>query len=275
MPNIGETCKASDLNYQGRATYIYYICPDCKTPRWKILSNKYGLCGKCAATRRARELTPVTYGGVGEPKIGDTTTSQSLGYSDRGIRYYTACPKCGKARWVRKTDIETVCIKCAHKAIGEEHHNYSGGRKVKRGYVSVKIEKDDPMYPMSRNGWVLEHRLVIARNIGRILKNDEVVHHINGIKTDNRLENLQLMKNSKHNSHMVNNDLKEKVRALENKVLLLEVEVVRLKKEMSGVRDSDNNNNVNINRYNTPGGYDIPEGIVRAFSNEGNDIESV
>jgi hypothetical protein len=60
-----------------------------------------------------------------------------------------------------------------------------GARKpYPNGYVSIK-----------RNGtWVYEHRAVMADALGRELVAGELVHHINGVRDDNRLENLQLMR---------------------------------------------------------------------------------
>lgn len=80
-------------------------------------------------------------------------------------------------------------------ARGERHGSWKGGRVIADGgYVLVKVDSDDQYAAMrNRQGYVLEHRLVVAKALGRPLRRDEHVHHINGIKDDNRLDNLQLM----------------------------------------------------------------------------------
>jgi hypothetical protein len=77
---------------------------------------------------------------------------------------------------------------------GPAHHAWKGGRIVFRKYVHVWINPTDPLAVMAspHTGYVPEHRLVMARALGRPLTRRETVHHINDDQQDNRLENLQL-----------------------------------------------------------------------------------
>ena len=77
--------------------------------------------------------------------------------------------------------------------MGIKNYKWKGGRgHHSDGYIVIYA----PLHPLSNiRGYVLEHRLVMEKHIGRYLTNKEVVHHINKIKDDNRIENLMLFKN--------------------------------------------------------------------------------
>lgn len=77
---------------------------------------------------------------------------------------------------------------------GPKNHGWKGGRILKDGYWMVRLSEGDEAFRsmVQVRGYVAEHRLVMARAIGRPLESDETVHHIDGNRQNNQLSNLQL-----------------------------------------------------------------------------------
>ena len=70
-------------------------------------------------------------------------------------------------------------------------------KTIKKGDYLYALVPDHPN--ASKNGYVLEHRVIMERKIKRYLTSNEVVHHIDGNKHNNEVSNLQLMSASEHN----------------------------------------------------------------------------
>lgn len=79
-------------------------------------------------------------------------------------------------------------------------NGYGHTKNHNKGYVLAYV----PEHPNAhKDGYVMLHTVLMERRIGRYLKNDEVVHHVNHNRSDNRIENLRLMKKKDHMSmHM-------------------------------------------------------------------------
>ena len=84
---------------------------------------------------------------------------------------------------------------CLHKEmmqgrVGDKHANWKGGRSIHEGgYVLIK-KRSHPNAQI--DGYIFEHIFIMSEFLGRPLRENENVHHRNGFKDDNRLDNLEL-----------------------------------------------------------------------------------
>lgn len=99
---------------------------------------------------------------------------------------------------------------------GKNAHNWKGGRfNNKDGYILVLC----PNHPHKTTGdYIFEHRFIMEIKLGRYLNKNEIVHHINGIRTDNRIVNLCLVNRKNHEKNTFIEQLKKRIRYLERKL---------------------------------------------------------
>jgi hypothetical protein len=126
-------------------------------------------------------------------------------------------------------------VKTLRNGSQNENPNWKGGRTTtSQGYVWIKSNEHPNK---NRQGYVLEHRLVIEKKLGRYLEKSEHVHHINGVKTDNRIENLKIVTRSEHTTiHFNNTEMKKKVSDRMKKLYSDPVERQKKSEEMKRAR---------------------------------------
>lgn len=153
------------------------------------------------------------------PELGEIRKGGEVGHKLLYTKLiWDACPDCGKERWVnlRKGKPDTRrCRSCeGRRRFGEKSGGWKGGHNIRAdGYIRVKIYPDDFFYPMANSmGYVMEHRLVVAKALNRCLLPWEIVHHkgkkypLGSVenKQDNRYpENLEIVRgNGRHNTQI-------------------------------------------------------------------------
>ena len=170
------------------------------------------------------------------PEIGEIKLGKLIGQKCPDKFIYSACLACGKRRWsalVKGMPRSLRCCSCANRLkphySGDKNYHWKGGRqKTRAGYILVWISPDSFFYPMAnQHGFIREHRLVVAKALGRCLLSWEIVHHKHDRypagsiedKQDNRYpENLQLVSDIGH----------KQITFFENRVTMLESKIDKL-----------------------------------------------
>lgn len=142
------------------------------------------------------------------PEIGEIRRASEVGCKGSHNYIWHACENCGKEQWKRLRrgkPITILCPSCATTRKGEKHNRWKGGRKKIDGYILIWLSPDDFFYPMAdKKGYVLEHRLVMAKKLGRCLHSWELIHHkgirFTGIenRSDNLEDNLEMTTRGSH-----------------------------------------------------------------------------
>lgn len=227
-PILGEIKSYGEIGRVGHAKAIWAACVDCGKERWVFLKDGKPISDRCTPCRGKHQ----------RQQWNILPENIKRGYQigkkpEHKLFYKVACKQCGKERWAsyQVGELPELCSKCKYKLTGK--------RITSKGYVVMHIPNDNPLYPMSARGRILEHRLVVAKALGRCLQPWEIVHHkgtkfpLGSIenKQDNRYpENLDLTLTREHDQitlmQATINKLEARIKTLEARLTILEAEKI-------------------------------------------------
>ena len=208
---ISKICQMCGKEYQvlPSRSHVKYCSQECRNQARAKASTgrtKEKRCHHPKVTRVCRQCGKEFLVQENQVKLGKGIyCSKECKAKARDTRVALVCAVCGKQFQKNRAYLEKGYLEkgfgkycsraCRNKArSGEKHYKWNGGIKIgKRGYI-YEYRPDHPF--ANSQGYVPQHRLVMEKLLGRYLVPEEVVHHKNGIVTDNRPENLMLFSNN-------------------------------------------------------------------------------
>lgn len=202
-------------------------CDNCGTPTTKRLSQHRSSMWTCSRACKAtidtrRRIARGTWQRPSKPRKGHDRKCEICGElfyaraasnakfcsdkcrssSFRKPRITKSCGNCGKEMKLRPSEAASGRRFCSkgcemRNKIArplERSHNGKPARLDSHGYVLLW----EPTHPAAMHGSVFEHRLVMEKQLNRMLARSEEVHHINGNKSDNRPCNLEVLDGLTH-----------------------------------------------------------------------------
>lgn len=164
----------------------FYLQPNPTKATARQFGMSYGGARKILV--KAGVLRDEPWGFVKPEIIQDILKRWSAGESQAviGKAISMSQTKVGRLLWQNGVQVES-------RRAGPNSGVWKGGRWKHGRYWRVFVSQDDPFRAMAdRNGYVLEHRLVMAKSLERFLTPSETVHHIDGDSMNNEIKNLQL-----------------------------------------------------------------------------------
>lgn len=149
-----------------------------------------GMCNKHNLQYRAGELN------VELPTAGHKQSAESGSYNSAQCKI-EGCPKRPVSRWMCSTHSQQRAIGLIDDEGKQLRERKGAGRNPKSGPIFkdgyVFIRAPEGYEGKTQDGRVAEHRWRMSYHLGRLLESWELVHHKNGVRHDNRLENLELL----------------------------------------------------------------------------------
>jgi len=173
-------------------------CINCNKPFYKRPNAKHVSCSMKCRSKNKEWLKNRTgtnnWRHINAPKANCLVCGKSS-LAKRNPKYCSWKCRVRDPNWLEKISLKN-------------HHSWKGGKiKTPYGYIMI-LKKDHPR--ANNGGYVFEHILIMEKHLDKFIPINENVHHINGLKDDNRLENLEIMTRSEHRSHHMKKYWREK-----------------------------------------------------------------